>query len=60
MGIFLFNRQPKLDRNFQDEIDLTSMANTRKEMAEEAKLYGVKLSYMPFFVKAASLALHQV
>lgn len=46
--------------DLQDEINLTTLVSLRKEMAEEAKQYGVKLSYVPFFVKAASLALYQV
>ncbi|OQR78044.1 lipoamide acyltransferase component of branched-chain alpha-keto acid dehydrogenase complex [Tropilaelaps mercedesae] len=44
---------------YKDEIDLTMMMSVRKEMAEEASKYGVKLSYMPFFIKAASLALYE-
>merc|ERR1712071_367019 len=42
-----------------DEIDMTSMGKLRKELKgnHSLKERGVKLSFMPFFIKAASLAL---
>lgn len=43
-----------------DEIDMTAMATLRHSLKESAvvKERGVKLSFMPFFIKAASMALH--
>ncbi|RWS30293.1 lipoamide acyltransferase component of branched-chain alpha-keto acid dehydrogenase complex-like protein, partial [Leptotrombidium deliense] len=42
-----------------DEIDLSSIVRFRTLLKEEAAKRGVKFSYVPFFVKAASLALQQ-
>jgi len=44
-----------------DEIDMTSMAKLRKAMKDNplVKEHGIKLSFMPFFIKAASMALTQ-
>ncbi|XP_032784157.1 lipoamide acyltransferase component of branched-chain alpha-keto acid dehydrogenase complex, mitochondrial isoform X2 [Daphnia magna] len=43
-----------------DEIDMTSMAALRHSLKENpmVKERGIKLSFMPFFIKAASMALH--
>ncbi|ELT99108.1 hypothetical protein CAPTEDRAFT_20550 [Capitella teleta] len=41
-----------------DEIDLTQLMETRNHLKLAAEQRGVKFSYMPFFLKAASLALH--
>ncbi|MGH0132815.1 UNVERIFIED_CONTAM: hypothetical protein FKN15_050679, partial [Acipenser sinensis] len=40
-----------------DEIDLTQLAQLREELKSMAESRGVRLSYMPFFIKAASLGL---
>ncbi|XP_071666471.1 lipoamide acyltransferase component of branched-chain alpha-keto acid dehydrogenase complex, mitochondrial isoform X1 [Patagioenas fasciata] len=42
-----------------DEIDLTQLVQLREELKPLAQLRGVKLSFMPFFIKAASLGLLQ-
>ncbi|XP_069375681.1 lipoamide acyltransferase component of branched-chain alpha-keto acid dehydrogenase complex, mitochondrial [Paralichthys olivaceus] len=40
-----------------DEVDLTRLVALRRELRSVAEGRGVKLSYMPFFIKAASLGL---
>ncbi|XP_065101223.1 lipoamide acyltransferase component of branched-chain alpha-keto acid dehydrogenase complex, mitochondrial [Paramisgurnus dabryanus] len=40
-----------------DEVDLTRLVRLRSELKELSEARGVKLSYMPFFIKAASLGL---
>ncbi|XP_077188996.1 lipoamide acyltransferase component of branched-chain alpha-keto acid dehydrogenase complex, mitochondrial [Paroedura picta] len=40
-----------------DEIDLTQLVKLREELKPVADARGVKLSFMPFFIKAASLGL---
>ncbi|XP_041648179.1 lipoamide acyltransferase component of branched-chain alpha-keto acid dehydrogenase complex, mitochondrial [Cheilinus undulatus] len=40
-----------------DEVDLTRLVALRAELKSTAESRGVKLSYMPFFIKAASLGL---
>ncbi|XP_039340650.1 lipoamide acyltransferase component of branched-chain alpha-keto acid dehydrogenase complex, mitochondrial isoform X2 [Mauremys reevesii] len=40
-----------------DEIDLTQLVQLREELKPLAQVRGVKLSFMPFFIKAASLGL---
>ncbi|XP_068449237.1 lipoamide acyltransferase component of branched-chain alpha-keto acid dehydrogenase complex, mitochondrial [Clinocottus analis] len=40
-----------------DEVDLSRLAGLRAELRPLAEGRGVKLSYMPFFIKAASLGL---
>ncbi|XP_027004399.1 lipoamide acyltransferase component of branched-chain alpha-keto acid dehydrogenase complex, mitochondrial-like isoform X2 [Tachysurus fulvidraco] len=42
-----------------DEVDLTNLVILRSELKGVAESRGVKLSYMPFFIKAASLSLLQ-
>ncbi|XP_051557516.1 lipoamide acyltransferase component of branched-chain alpha-keto acid dehydrogenase complex, mitochondrial-like isoform X2 [Myxocyprinus asiaticus] len=42
-----------------DEVDLTQLVRLRSELKGLAESRGVKLSYMPFFIKAASLGLLQ-
>ncbi|CAL4119822.1 unnamed protein product, partial [Meganyctiphanes norvegica] len=42
---------------YNDEIDMTTLAGLRKQLKEIAEQYGVRFSYMPFFIKAASMAL---
>jgi pyruvate dehydrogenase E2 component (dihydrolipoamide acetyltransferase) len=40
-----------------DEVDLSELVNLRKELKSEAAEQGVKLTYLPFFLKAISLAI---
>ncbi|XP_058698536.1 lipoamide acyltransferase component of branched-chain alpha-keto acid dehydrogenase complex, mitochondrial [Poecile atricapillus] len=44
---------------YSDEIDLTHLVQLREELKPLAEIRGVKLSFMPFFIKAASLGLLQ-
>ncbi|XP_059710368.1 lipoamide acyltransferase component of branched-chain alpha-keto acid dehydrogenase complex, mitochondrial [Haemorhous mexicanus] len=44
---------------YSDEIDLTQLVQLREELKPLAEIRGVKLSFMPFFIKAASLGLLQ-
>ncbi|CAO1410454.1 unnamed protein product [Diamesa hyperborea] len=45
--------------SYSDEVDMTKLVSVREEVKKEALLRGVKLTYMPFFIKAASVALHK-
>lgn len=40
-----------------DEVDLSRLVRLRKDLQSVTQAHGVKLSYMPFFIKAASLGL---
>ncbi|XP_076055513.1 dihydrolipoamide branched chain transacylase E2 [Oratosquilla oratoria] len=40
-----------------DEIDMTSLVNQRPQIKAAGERHGVKISYMPIFIKAASMAL---
>ncbi|XP_042875214.1 lipoamide acyltransferase component of branched-chain alpha-keto acid dehydrogenase complex, mitochondrial-like [Penaeus japonicus] len=40
-----------------DEIDMTALVGLRKELKAMAEVHGVRFSYMPIFIKAASMAL---
>lgn len=42
-----------------DEVDLTALVKLREELKPVASARGIKLSFMPFFIKAASLGLLQ-
>ncbi|KAI7809596.1 putative lipoamide acyltransferase component of branched-chain alpha-keto acid dehydrogenase complex [Triplophysa rosa] len=42
-----------------DEVDLTELVRLRSELKGLAESRGIKLSYMPFFIKGASLGLLQ-
>nr|XP_056700711.1 lipoamide acyltransferase component of branched-chain alpha-keto acid dehydrogenase complex, mitochondrial [Euleptes europaea] len=42
-----------------DEVDLTQLFKLKEELKSVAQARGVKLSFMPFFIKAASLGLLQ-
>ncbi|TRZ18236.1 hypothetical protein HGM15179_008902 [Zosterops borbonicus] len=44
---------------YSDEVDLTHLVQLREELKPLAEIRGVKLSFMPFFIKAASLGLLQ-
>ncbi|XP_027014941.2 lipoamide acyltransferase component of branched-chain alpha-keto acid dehydrogenase complex, mitochondrial isoform X2 [Tachysurus fulvidraco] len=43
---------------YKDEVDISRLVRLRSELKDVVEPRGVKLSYMPFFIKAASLALH--
>lgn len=42
---------------YSDEVNVTSLVEIRNSLKEDAETLGVKLTFMPFFIKAASLAL---
>ncbi|CAD6194400.1 unnamed protein product [Caenorhabditis auriculariae] len=42
---------------YNDEVNVDALVKIRSELKELAKERGIKLSYMPFFIKAASLGL---
>lgn len=42
-----------------DEVDTTKLAETREEMKSEAEMKGIKLTYLPFVIKAVVAALKQ-
>lgn len=42
---------------YKDELELSKLIETRKELNSFAAKYDIKLSFMPFFLKATSLAL---
>uniref|UniRef100_A0A182JCK5 Dihydrolipoamide acetyltransferase component of pyruvate dehydrogenase complex n=1 Tax=Anopheles atroparvus TaxID=41427 RepID=A0A182JCK5_ANOAO len=42
-----------------DEVDVSKLVAVREQLKEEATRLGIKLTYMPFFLKAASNALLQ-
>ncbi|KAF7771161.1 2-oxoisovalerate dehydrogenase E2 component (dihydrolipoyl transacylase) [Pseudoalteromonas citrea] len=44
---------------FSDEIDLTDIISLRKELKEQYAKEGIKLTMMPFFIKALSLAIKE-
>jgi 2-oxoisovalerate dehydrogenase E2 component (dihydrolipoyl transacylase) len=44
---------------FSDEIDLTDLIALRKELKEQYAKEGIKLTMMPFFIKALSLAIKE-
>lgn len=45
---------------YSEEYDLTNLVRVRSELKDYAKQnHGVNLSYMPFIIKAVSLALHE-
>lgn len=44
---------------YSDEIDVTELIKLRDEFKANTLQFGVKLTFMPFFIKAASLALNK-
>ncbi|XP_045101402.1 lipoamide acyltransferase component of branched-chain alpha-keto acid dehydrogenase complex, mitochondrial-like [Portunus trituberculatus] len=40
-----------------DEVDMTALVGLRGQLKATAEAHGIRLSYMPFFIKAASIAL---
>lgn len=44
---------------YDDEYDLSNLVAVRKDLKYEAKKHDIKLSYLPFILKAVSMSLHQ-
>lgn len=44
---------------YSDEIDLTNLVKLRKKLKPEFEAQGIKLTMMPFFMKAMSMAMRQ-
>lgn len=44
--------------SFSDEYNMDSLVELRSEMKDIGKERGVKISYLPFLIKACSIALH--
>lgn len=44
---------------YSDEVDVTDLIKLRDSLKGDAESLGVKITFMPFFIKAASLALHK-
>ena len=42
---------------YKDEIDMSQLVTLRKDLKQSCSDRGIKLSYMPFIVKACSMAL---
>lgn len=45
--------------SYSEDIDMTKLVSVRDEVKIEAQSRGIKLTYMPFFIKAASVSLHK-
>lgn len=45
--------------SYSEEVDMSKLVSVRDEIKVEAQSRGIKLTYMPFFIKAASVALHK-
>jgi 2-oxoisovalerate dehydrogenase E2 component (dihydrolipoyl transacylase) len=45
--------------SYSEEVDMTKLVSVRDEVKIEAQSRGIKITYMPFFIKAASFALHK-
>lgn len=45
--------------SYSEDIDMTKLVSVRDEIKIEAQARGIKLTYMPFFIKAASVSLHK-
>lgn len=44
---------------YSEDIDMTKMMQVRADAKDEALARGIKLTYMPFLIKAASVCLHK-
>jgi 2-oxoisovalerate dehydrogenase E2 component (dihydrolipoyl transacylase) len=44
---------------YSEEVDMTKLVAVREDVKDEALKRGVKITYMPFFIKAVSTALHK-
>lgn len=53
--MFYFQKIPHF--SYSDEIDMTNLVKAREYLKEEAQARGIRLTYMPFIIKAASNAL---
>lgn len=45
--------------SYSEEVDMTKLVSVRDEVKVEAQSRGIKITYMPFFIKACSVALHK-
>lgn len=45
--------------SYSEEVNMSKLVHIRAEIKEEAKSRGIRLTYMPFFIKAISVALHK-
>lgn len=45
--------------SYSEEIDMSKMVQVREEVKIEAETRGIKITYMPFFIKATSVCLHK-
>lgn len=45
---------------YKDEVDLTRLVQLRKELKGLSEARGVKLSYMPFFIKVTFDSQHNI
>lgn len=45
--------------SYSEDVDMTKLVSLRDEVKVEALARGIKLTYMPFFIKAASVSLHK-
>lgn len=44
---------------YSEDIDMTKLVQVRNDVKDEAASRGIKLTYMPFLIKAASVCLHK-
>lgn len=44
---------------YSEDIDMTKLVQVRNDVKDEAKARGIKITYMPFLIKAASVCLHK-
>lgn len=45
--------------SYSEEVDMSKLVSVRDEIKGEAQARGIKLTYLPFFIKAASVSLHK-
>lgn len=45
--------------SYSEDIDMSKLVLVRDEVKVEAQSRGIKITYMPFFIKAASVSLHK-
>lgn len=44
---------------YSEDIDMSKLVQVRNDVKEEAQSRGIKITYMPFLIKAASVCLHK-
>lgn len=44
---------------YSEDIDMTKLVQVRNDVKDEAQARGIKITYMPFLIKAASVCLHK-